>query len=183
MSAEAGTDPRIFDAPGFDGPDILDRPSGNVDRSGPISALDELRAALQTEVNSEPVSLLVPGREGVSLTFGTRVPAENIKAWRKRCKDRHSESGVDEVRFSATVIGNQCQSVAINGKVALDADNEPMTFASPEFREMLGAHSALEAVTRLYSSDAAVLAAADEILKAAGYGEEAIRAEDPTTPR
>lgn len=172
---------REFSGPGL--PDVLDPLPGDPEQaiSGGSSALDDLRAALAKEVKSEPVTLVVSTRDDISVTFGTSIMADTIKAWRKRCKDRTSESGHDEVRFSATVLANQAIGVVVKEKPAYGNDGEALSFRHAEFRQMLNASSALEAVMRLYGSDPLVLATADEVLKAAGYGEEAVRAEDPTT--
>lgn len=175
------TETREFSGPGL--PDVLDPLPGDPEHvlQGGNSALDDLRAALAKEVKSEPVTLVVSTRDDISVTFATNIMADTIKAWRKRCKDRTSESGHDEVRFSATVLANQAIGVVVNDKEAVGSDGEGLSFRHAEFRQMLNASSALEAVVRLYSSDPLVLATADEVLKAAGYGEEAVRADDPTT--
>lgn len=165
--------------------DVLDVPvsAEKAQASGEATALDELRAALAEEVVKAPIALIVPRRKNIAVSFSTDVEIERIKAWRKKNKDRHSETGVDELRFAATVVANQAIGVSINEREAYGVDGEPLSFRHPDLHSMLNASSALESVLRLYASDADVLAAADEVLKEAGYGEEAVRAEDPTTRR
>lgn len=174
---------------GVVGDDVLDGPDGAtevVGSDGAGDAFSELAAALQKEVVREDVRLEVPGRPGIVLTFGTIVPAPTLKAWQKKNKDRHSETGIDEVRLMATVIANQCVGVAINGQAASGSDGEPLSFRHRDLWAMLNASSALETVLAMYGGvkgHPSILAAGDEILKSAGYGEDAIRAEDPTTLR
>lgn len=171
---------------GLVGDDVLDTP-GEVPAGVPEdSAFAELSAALGKQVTHEPVTLLVNGRENVAITFATVISADMLKAWQKKNKDRTSETGLNEVRLMATVIANQAIGVSINERPATGRDGEPLSFRHADLREMLGASSALEAVLKMYGGDAghpAILATGDEILKSAGYGEDAIRAEDPTTLR
>lgn len=149
------------------------------------SPLEQLRGALNKQVEREPITLVVPARRGVTIRFDANIDAEALEAWRKKCRKRDRRTGtdvVDPIKLACTVLGNQASEIQMNGQPVTN-DGEPVLFYSPTLHDMVGAHSTLEAVKLLFGVDGHLLDAADRVIAAAGYGDEVEEAPDPTETR
>ncbi|HEX5782391.1 MAG TPA: hypothetical protein VFX80_10735, partial [Solirubrobacteraceae bacterium] len=147
--------------------------------AAPASPLEELRQEIKREVHGDPIVLEVPGRAGWSVRYRADVELPQLAAWRKKAADRAMPEGLDELKLCLTILANQCDALLKDGREVEDDDGQLVTFASAAFLELTGAGRAVEAVRRWYVIDGHVVAAAQEVMNASGYGEEAIR-EDPT---
>lgn len=147
-----------------------------------VSPLEGLRAALASPVQTEPITLNVPGRPGVTIRCHTRMTQEERKAWQNRSKKKvrgiGKEPEVDEMRFSCLVIANTCEAVSFHGVDAHDAEDTPLTFRHKQLWEMVGANDPEDAIRRLFGVDAHVLLASGEILLSSGFDDDL--SSDPT---
>lgn len=165
--------------------EVFAAPSAEERAHGSVSALDGLRAALQSDAVEalEPVTLKVPRRPGVSLAFMPAIEDDDRKAWLRRStkKSRRSAGNdeVDELQFAGLVLANTCVEVRFDGEAAVDGEGTPLTFRHKMLWDMLGAHEPLTAIRALFASDAHVLVASNDVLLSAGYDDD-LTSEDPT---
>lgn len=166
-------------------PDGLDEGPETPSPVSGTSPLEALRATLRKEVERDPIVLVIPSRNGVSVKFDANIDADMLNAWRKKCQKRDRRTGMDvpdPVKLACTILGNQAREIRMEGQ-PVRVDGEPVLFYSPELHEMVGAHSTLEAVRMLFGVDGHLLDAADRVVDAAGYGDEVEEAPDPTVTR
>lgn len=147
--------------------------------AAPASPLEELRQEIKREVTGEPVTLEVPGRAGWTVRYRADVEMPKLAAWRKKSADRSMPDGIDELKLCLTILADQCEALLKDGREVEDDDGGLLTFATPAFLELIGVGRSVEAVRKWYGVDGRVVAAAQEVMNASGYGEDAIR-EDPT---
>jgi hypothetical protein len=149
----------------FDSPRLV--ASESVKRDSTV--LDELLSDLAEEAEEaeETVTYSVPKRPGLEVRFGANIPEASLKLWRRATKNKAEPLGVDQLRWSATVLANQCREIIRNGEVVVDAEGEPVGFEA--FVDALGASSILDAVIRFYKRDNDVIKAAGAVLIAAGW--------------
>lgn len=152
------------------------------------SALEALREALATPAVSEPVTLRVPARPGVSIRCHTRMEQEDRTAWRKRATPRQTggnrrrgrEPEPDEMEFALLVLANTCEAILFNGSEASTSDGGPLTFRSTELWRMVEAPEPRQAIRRFFSNDAHILIASGEVLLASGFDDDLEEEEGPT---
>jgi hypothetical protein len=178
---------RIGDEPTPE-PGVFDPPTPAETRSD-VSALEALREKLQAPVETEPVVINVPGRPGITIRCHTRMTQEERKAWQKRSEDRKTDrrrrgqdSPIDEMKFACLVLANTCEAILVEGEEALD-DNSgaPLTFASRQLWDMVGAAEPSRAIRNLFGIDAHVLIASGEVILASGFDDDLEVEEGPTT--
>ena len=157
--------------------DIL---SEKKDEAQEKTVLDSLRSELKREVRSQPVTLSVPSRDGMSIIYDTNIEANNLQAWRKACADKKMPDNFDGLRFSCIILANQAKQVLFKGKVATDEEDKELNFRNSNFLDMLDAPRAVDGVRKLYGIDGHIFIAADTILRAAGYDSESQDQTDPT---
>lgn len=145
------------------------------------SPLDAIRAELAAEVEQNDITLEVPGRPGYAVRYATKLSYEQLMGWRKRAVDKAMPLGVDELRLAALVCANQCRAILRHGE-EITTDGAPLTFASPQFHELLEVGRSTDAVRQFYGRDFDVAAASNRILDAAGMGETAEDAEEGPDP-
>jgi hypothetical protein len=162
------------------------RPLGIVDMDvAPVAAstaLDSLRADFAAETDEDVVTFPVRSRRHKAkyeVRFSTRIPYEDLAAWRKRSEDKTMPNDLNETRLACIVLANTCRGIIRNGEEIL-TEGEPMTFASPAFHALVGADRAVDAVRRFYDRDPDVNRAAGEVLAAAGWAGGEIDETDPT---
>lgn len=143
--------------------------------------LDSLQNELRRVVQNDPITLVVPSRPTISLTFDTNIDSAKLQLWRKASSDKSMPDNFDGVKFSSIIIANQCTHVMYDGKIATDVDDKDLNFRNNNFLAMLDAKRAVTAVRKLYGVDGHIFIAADAILRAAGYdSEEQDQSTDPT---
>lgn len=184
------TEPHRFDATGGgplphdplppigDDPDLVD-----VDKRTNLGRLvDELNADLEPE----DVVLTVPRRPGWSVTYSAGIDGDTAEAWTRRAR-KGNTGAVDQLRYACIVLANTCTAIRKNGEPISDQGDD-VTFRDRPFLELMGVGRAVDAVRKFYGGprhlgDGAIIAAAGEVLTAAGYNDTAERAdplEDPT---
>lgn len=145
------------------------------------TVLDELRVELKRVVKNPPISLQVPSRPEMKISFDTNVEAKMLQSWRKACRDKSMPDNFDGLKFSTIVMANQAIEISFKGEVIVDEAGDLLTFRNQKFVDMLGALGSIDAVRRLYGVDGHIFIAADEILRAAGYdSEDQEQQSDPT---
>lgn len=145
--------------------------------------LEELRGELTAEVGKAPVVLPVPSRPGYAVRYKTAIDHEALAKWQKASEDRSAPDGMDVLGLALRVLGNSCEAILRHGE-ELTHDSRPVTFRTASFVELLGVTRPVEACRQLYGRDGHVIAAADEVLRAAGYGESLLASgADPTQER
>lgn len=143
--------------------------------------LQAIEAELKHEVRNAPITLLVPGRPGMSIRFDTNIESGSLQAWRKQSQNKSMPDNFDGLKFASLLIANKAECILYNGVEARTPDGDELNFKNPALLEMLGANRALEAVRKLYGVDGHIFIAADEITKAAGYDSEGQEQQtDPT---
>ena len=136
------------------------------------TVLDALRNELKREVRSKPVTLSVPSRDEMTVTFNTNIEAGTLQMWRKQSQNKSMTDNFDGLKFACIVVANQATTIFYKGVQAIDSEGDDLNFRNPNFLEMLGANKAVEGVRKLYGVDGHIFIAADEILRAAGYDSE-----------
>lgn len=149
-----------------------------------VSALEGLRQALATPVETEPKVLRVPSRPGVTIRCHTHMTQEERKAWQKRATKKKrglgGENEVDEMHFAMLVIANTCEAVLFNGVEAHDAEGTPLSFRHKQLWDMVGATDGPSCIRRLFGVDAHILLASGEVLLASGFDDDLGAESDPT---
>jgi hypothetical protein len=137
------------------------------------TVLEQLRSELGKPSNAvKEVTLKVPSRDNLSVRFNTDLSLEQLDKWRIAARKNPKRDEIDILQFNLIVIVSQAKAIIFNGEVARDEDEKELNFRSQELIEMLGALDAKGAVKVLYDRDADILKIGNEILEAAGYGEE-----------
>jgi len=151
------------------------------DSSESSNILDSLKKELKRAVRNAPITLSIPGRPGMSITFDSNIEARTLQMWRKACNDKKLPDNFDGLKFSSIIIANQATEIHYNGELVVDKDGDILNFKNQKFLEMLDAARAVEGVGKLYGVDGHIFIAADEILRAAGYdSEDQEQQSDPT---
>lgn len=149
-----------------------------------VSPIDGLRAVLAKPVETEPVTLRVPGRKGLKVRFHTRMTQEQRKGWQSRARTKKRRLGaepeVDDMLFGLLVIANTCEAILVDDVEATDVEGTPLTFAHRQVWEMVGADDPQDAIRRFYGVDAHVLLTSGEILLASGFDDDLSEDEGPT---
>lgn len=149
-----------------------------------VSPLEGLRGALAAPVITEPVTLRVPSRPGVTIRCHTGMSQEDRKAWQNRSKKKvrgiGKEPEVDEMKFACLVIANTCEAVSFNGVDAHDSEDTPLNFRHRQLWDMVGARDPEAAIRALFGVDAHVLLASGEILMSSGFDDDLTEDTDPT---
>lgn len=178
------------------GPDAADEPA--------MSTLDQLRASAAEEDDREPITVLNP-KKTIRLTLRTDLEQKQIQRWSNVALDRKVRAKLDRrggtpnltkldpVIMYATGIAETCISVEVWSRatqtwntVVDERTGEPLTFADPMLRQVLGGIDAVSAVKRAFnSSEPALMTAGQRLLDASGFGDddagEGDGEADPTT--
>lgn len=150
--------------------------------SGP-DPLAALRETITAAVAKPDVVLEVLTRPGMTIRFSTNFDLDIIQQWRKRSHDKVSPDNFNILKFALLVIANQAEAFGLNGQEPNGQDGNPLSFRSSEVLEWTGTKRALDAVRGLYDNDAHVVATAQEVMEAAGFGDEMMEAEEGPTRR
>lgn len=166
-------------SPGSSDPDEL--PVDGEELPKLSTGLEELRAELTAELGAQPVELPVPTRPGYAVRYKTAIDHELLARWQKASEDRSAPDGMDVLGLALRVLGNCCVGIVRRGE-ELEHEGKPVTFRTRSFVELLGTDRPAEACRAFYAKDGHVISAADEVLRAAGYGDNLLASgADPTT--
>lgn len=143
--------------------------------------VDELNADLEPEI----LTLTVPRRTGWTVTYTAGIDGDTAEAWTARALTK--KGTVNQLRYACIVLANTCTAIRKNGEPISDQGDD-VTFRDRAFLELMGVGRATDAVRKFYGGpehlgDGAIIAAAGEVLTAAGFNDTAERAdplEDPT---
>lgn len=142
--------------------------------------LQDLAAVLSQEVTSEPITLVVPARNGVKIRFDTNIDLPMLQMWRRRSKVQRKDE-YDEMKFSRLVIANQAMQIIFNGQEANGVDGKPLNFRHRELWSMLNVDGPQNAVTKMFGIDGHIMNAAQDVVRAAGFDDADMEDdEDPT---
>jgi hypothetical protein len=143
-------------------------------RSSLEELADELETELNAELEAEVETLPVPGRPGYAVRYECAIEYDQLVAWQKRATvGKGQQKRVHELKFGRIVLGNLCRGIVRRGELILEnGTEEPLTFSSKAFQELVGAASAVEAVQRLYGRDINVINATADVMARAGYDGE-----------
>lgn len=178
--------PNDFTAPGLD-----DSPRAMLDETYPepdlvvgstTNDLDALRdelAAQADQADEDVTTLEVPSRPGYAIRCRLDFTGLDLDRFRKAARNKRLADGLDNVRFSALLIGATTTAILKNGKPITD-EGIPVTFATPAFRQLYQAANVDEAVRGFFKREGLIDAAARKLADEAGWGDEVYTA-DPTT--
>lgn len=150
--------------------------------TGGSSPLDELRDELADLEDEAPTRVPILKRPGWVALFAPNLEANLLGRWRKASADRSMPDGVDELALAQRVLANLNVGLERNGEELL-TEGQPMTVRSPAFLELIGEDRPMPAVRKLFANDGHVLAAATEVVRSAGYGDDLGAAAADPTPR
>lgn len=152
------------------GPDDTAVPDmGNDDENiNPGSLLAALRSEAQQKVMKEPVDVRVPARPNFIFTFDTNFDFSRLQHWRKQAtrRQRGKADDFDLVKFGCIVLAATNTGMVYKGSVM------EYSLTSPELWEMFGANSYFECIKKVWGTDADLIRAGNEVIEAAGYGDE-----------
>lgn len=147
----------------------------------PLSVLDGLREEVAKKVRRESITLEVPERANMAVTFSPNITAEQLADWRKRATIKKTDV-LNGNYFSALILANTCEAITFHGEVVLDEAGNVITFRSEEMLASTNTTKAVECVRAIYGIDPHVEAAAFKVLEAAGWGDDVEDTENPTRP-
>lgn len=142
------------------------------------SRLSLLREKLAAKTERPTVLLPVPQRESIMIRVSPNVRQGELRGWRKQAGE-DTKQGMDPTKFSVLVLANTCRGVFIDDQEVLGDSGQPLTFASPEIKDMLDADTPMDAVRTMFGVDAHIEAAAMAILEASGFGDTVDVVPDP----
>lgn len=141
------------------------------------TALDDLRAELSAELEHFE-TFEVSTRPGYAVRFDVDIEHPKLGLWRKRARDKTQPDGLDELLWASIIVASQAVAIVRNGVPVFEASDGVGPFAATEFLAIYDVGRPVDAVQRFYGRDSQVIAAAWAILTAAGYGDEAKKADD-----
>ena len=147
------------------------------------SPLERLREKLSKKIYREEFRLEVPERSkdgsSLQLVISPNIPQETLKAWKNKAGES-SKKGLDFGHFCTLVVASTTVGMYMDDEEMLSEQGHPLTFASPEIKEMLGVNRPVpEGVREMFGVDPHVEAAALTIMEKAGYGEAVDAVDDP----
>ena len=157
------------------------------------SMLDRLAGALSESTRTENYHHRIPKRKILRIILDPNIDGDKFQAWQRRSvmkgvRADGTGSNIDAMRLATTVIGNQMVGIEIqtaNGEwdEAFDEQGDPLTFRSPQLREMLepggNVVSASELVKKLFGNDGHLLECSRILVEKAGYGDDDEGDDDP----
>lgn len=177
----------------------VDDPDAGAPASREVTPLDVIRGELAEEVDLGTVTLEVPGRPRYMVRYRCDVAYEELLDWRDRAsitnraqrRQKAPASAVaaagrlNELKMAEFVLVYKADAILRDGDEVPDDDGGPLTFTSPLLLDMVGAHSATEAVRRFYGVDGHVTAAAQRVLVESGWTDAVLAGEleAPADPR
>jgi hypothetical protein len=142
-----------------------------------LSLLDRLRQKAQEDTTNPEVRIVIPKRPEVSI-----LVSPNLEDWEvKKLQESATHKGkFDAFKFALGVVAHTTRGIFLDDEEVRSEAGHPLTFASPEIREMFGSQGTPQlTVKEAFGVDAHVIAAAGKIVDLAGYGDE-VETEDPT---
>ena len=158
----------------------LTTPRSNREREE--TPLDRLRAKLEKKIERPNRRIGVPERPGISVEVSPNITQAEMRSWRKQAGEG-TKKDFDLTLFSTIVLAKTCRGIWDDEEAMTNENGAPLTFASPEIKEMLDVDRPYpEGVRAMFGNDAHVDAAAIKILELAGFGEEIEVADESPLP-
>lgn len=144
------------------------------------SDLDDLKAELGA-TERPTVTIRVPQRPRYSVRCRLDFTGKELDGIRKKAKDRKFSDGIDGPKFAALLIAITCVDILRDGKPLAEAlgIEGPVTFTTRPLQALMETAAATETARKLFALDGDLDAAAQKVLRDAGWGDEAAEA-DPT---
>lgn len=143
------------------------------------SILDSLREDFVEKEDARRKRYIVPEREGYEVEYTTFVDYDQMQAWLKRSTDQKSFVGINELRFSTTLLANTCRGIYRNGEL-IQHEGTPVTFTTEQFMDILGTYDAPSTIRKFYGLDGHTISVAKQVLQDAGYGNLGLMEGNPT---
>lgn len=151
------------------------------DKPRKVTKLDELREALGKKIERPQVLIEVPERPSVKVLVTPNIEQRQLREWRKRAGEG-TKNGMDTTLFSAILVATLTRGIYFGDEEMLSENGDPLTFASPEIKDMLDVTRPVpEGVKAMFGIDAHVEAAAYAIMEAAGLGDSVEVDDNPLT--
>jgi hypothetical protein len=137
-----------------------------------INPLDALAAELSQDVETAYETLAVPRRPGIAVRYACDVSYDELVAWRKKAKDTTKPGHLDEIKLATIILANKAVGLAVHGQ-PVTVDGRELTFADRELRDrFFGGRGPTGAIRHLYGLDGHIDAAAKQVLRLSGFGDE-----------
>lgn len=138
-------------------------------------ALAALAAELDTQVPVPQITVPVEARPGWAVKYRVNVAWSELQAWRKRAQQGKR---VDVALLSRLILANTCMGFVKDGKDAVDASGEPLTFGTVAVQQDC---TVADAVKVWLVTDGAVSGTSDLVYERSGYRmPDEVDDEDPT---
>lgn len=140
------------------------------------SLLDQLRADIAVPLPRDEITLHIPERPHISITYDTRLSWDMAKKIGSQVPDG------DILTIAAMTCSAQCLKIERNGEVVMDDDGtKPVTFKSKAFIDATGAVTTTEALRKFFGRDADVIGHYQALTEAGGWNRQAKdKTPDPT---
>lgn len=138
--------------------------------------LAALRDVITAAVVKEDLVLDLLTRPGMAIRFSTNMDLDTIQQWRRRCHDKSQPDNFNLLKFACMVIANQAEAFRLNGQEP-EVDGLPLNFRQGPVFEWTNTKRAVDAVKALYDNDGHVVATAQDVMEAAGFGDEMVESD------
>lgn len=135
----------------------------------PGTMLTALREEGKRKISLDPINLKVPGRPDMVFVYDVNIDSTVLDTWRKRATTtkRGRTPEFDGLKFAKIIMASQCRNLIYRNV------DMGMTFTSKELQETFKATSYFDCIKFVYGNDADIFRHGNEIITAAGYGDQA----------
>jgi hypothetical protein len=130
---------------------------------------DDLKAEFNAESEDDIKWYVVPSRPNIELAFSTQIDFDLLKQWFKKATDRRKKE-FNSLRLGHIVLSNQTRGIRVGG-VEVTHEGEPITLVHPRLWDIFGAHSAEQAMKKVFKSEGFVITCGQQVIEDAGYGD------------
>jgi len=141
-----------------------------------LTLLDKLREVASKRVAKPQFLIEVPERPGLAILIDPNIDDDRIKKLQSRVTHK---GNMDTFRFGLLLVAETTRGLYLGGEEVTNDNGHPLTFVSPEVKDMFGGHADVAAVVKeMFGVDAHAISAAGVVIDRAGYGED-VEVEDP----
>lgn len=121
----------------------------------------------------ETIDLKVPGRNNFAVRYDTDLEMQQLDRWRKASTpNRKRPNDIDSLLLAQHVLTGACVGIVRNGELVKSPSGETLDFRSEAVLSSLGVLDPHAAIKKLYTKDAYIISASNDVIAAAGFGEE-----------
>lgn len=133
--------------------------------------LAELEAELSRKVEKELLTLTVPNRPRMKLTFDPSIEFDDYKLWVKRAKETKKDDAPNMLRLAFTVLSFTTRGMKLDDAERTTRDGVSLPLTSPHVHRManVAEGNTREAIRWIFGSDGHIIQAMQKIVEAAGY--------------